>query len=416
MLEASRASNGVAGASETSTAPQRRVASRHFVWTEPLDSLLYLATFGVLGTLLRGGLVHLFACYSTAVPGASCRTLDDGALFRSLAPNMLGCFVNGLLATPCGVGVSHDAHSGSGLACLPPSHRLQRCAQCDAYAPPYASSHMCCARLIRLHVGLRVGFCGSLTTWASWNQAMVERVVRGDWARGLIGYVVGAQCAAASLMLGHHAAASLWHLNAGVGCSAAEQDADGDMQEEANVDVLTGEPPPAPALSHPEAASLWREDVLCLAALLAALASCAATVGAAHAPSSRQICLAALFGPFGVILRWHLGRWNGALGAAPWLPAGTLAANTLGCVFDAAVSAAFWRNRLGRGEYWGSLLDGALQAGFAGALSTVSTVAAEAALLMGAPRTRWRGYAYLGATLAFGFAPAAAIYGGVTAR
>lgn len=100
--------------------------SRSFAWVEPLDSLLYLTAFGVLGTLLRGGLVQLFTCYSTSAV-SECRSLDDGALFVTLAPNMLGCFLVGLLATPTAAGVTAEPGGGGGqLLCLPPSHRWQR--------------------------------------------------------------------------------------------------------------------------------------------------------------------------------------------------------------------------------------------------------------------------------------------------
>ena len=50
-----------------------------FECREPLGTV-YLCCFGVLGTLLRGGLVHLFACYSTAA-SISCRSLDEGVTF-----------------------------------------------------------------------------------------------------------------------------------------------------------------------------------------------------------------------------------------------------------------------------------------------------------------------------------------------
>jgi fluoride ion exporter CrcB/FEX len=344
-----------------------------FEWREHLDTL-YLCCFGVLGTLLRGGLVYRFACYSTAA-GISCRSLDEGVTFLALAPNMLGCFVAGLLATPGSAGQPGNSESSTALACLSQAHRWQR--------------------LTRLHVGLRVGFCGSLTTWAGWNQSMVQRCVDGDWARGLMGYVVGAELAGASLQLGHHAAGALWQWRSG--CRAPGADA---TEGEQSVVVPAGEAPPTPLLS--QASARWVEDSVCLAVLLASLSGCAVVVGTADAFASRSICLAALCGPFGVLLRWYMGRWK-----LQWLPAGTLAANSLGAMVAAAVAAS----RSGR--YWSPLLNDALQAGFAGGLSTVSTVAAETTLLM-RPPTRWQGYAYLALTFLFGFAPAAAIYGGAT--
>jgi hypothetical protein len=87
-------------------------------WREPFDSLLWLAAGGMTGTLARMGLVELFRCYSTAVSGAACRSLDDGALFLVLAPNMCGCFIAGLLSTPAGAGVASDGGDVSYVCCV----------------------------------------------------------------------------------------------------------------------------------------------------------------------------------------------------------------------------------------------------------------------------------------------------------
>ena len=58
----------------------------------------------------------------------------------------------------------------------------------------------------------------------------------------------------------------------------------------------------------------------------------------AGGPCRRAQWLALLLGPFGCVLRWLLSQYNYRLpGAARWLPAGTLAANMLGCLTDAVV-------------------------------------------------------------------------------
>jgi len=45
-----------------------------------------------------------------------------------------------------------------------------------------------------------------------------------------------------------------------------------------------------------------------------------------------------LLGPFGCTLRWLLSQYNYRLpGSWHWLPAGTLAANMLGCLTDSIV-------------------------------------------------------------------------------
>jgi fluoride ion exporter CrcB/FEX len=360
-------------------------------WREPFDTLLWLSAGGMTGMLARMGLVELFRCYSTAVRGAACRSLDDGALFLVLAPNMCGCFIAGLLSTPAAAGVASD---GRALAALPLTHRLQT--------------------LVRVHVGLRTGFCGALTTWASWNQEMTTRAVQGDWARALLGLLFGAQLSLASLAVGQHAAAGLWHEHEHPSRSVESRAAcDGGAEPGGGVTTLVGEPPPLLALSHPPAAQLWSGDVAAAVVLAAAVAGCVTGLQSSDA-TARVVCLAALCGPFGVIARWQLARLNGALGALPWLPLGTLIANVAACVFDAALAAGYERTRLSRGAVWGGVLNASLQAGIGGGLSTVSTAAAEASLLLSVVGSRWRGYAYLLATLVFSYAPSLAIYGGAT--
>ena len=362
-------------------------------WREPFDSLLWLACGGIVGTLARMALVELFRCYSTAVPGAGgCRSLDEGALFLVLAPNMCGCFIAGLLSTPAAAGVASDERYGlHALAALPPSHRLQA--------------------LTRVHIGLRTGLCGALTTWASWNQEMTARAVQGDWSRALLGMLFGVQLSLASLAVGQHVAAGLWHEYVHPRHHAATYDG---AAEPGGLTTLAGEPPPPPALSHPPAAQLWGGDVAAATMLCAAVAGCVAGLVQSSNTTAREVCLAALCGPFGVVVRWQLARWNGALRAAPWLPLGTLAANVAACVFDAALAAGYVRTRLARGAVWGGVLNAALQAGIGGGLSTVSTAVVEASLLFTVVGSRWRGYAYLLLTLVASYAPALAIYGGAT--
>ena len=42
-----------------------------------------------------------------------------------------------------------------------------------------------------LAVGLSTGLCGSLTTFAAWNQMVLQMVDRGLWTRGLFTYFFG---------------------------------------------------------------------------------------------------------------------------------------------------------------------------------------------------------------------------------
>lgn len=42
-------------------------------------------------------------------------------------------------------------------------------------------------------VGLRVGFCGAVSTWSSWNSAMISLLQRGKIGEAVVGYAIGIQ-------------------------------------------------------------------------------------------------------------------------------------------------------------------------------------------------------------------------------
>ena len=68
-------------------------------------------------------------------------------------------------------------------------------------------------------VGLRTGFCGSLTTFASWELFLVTLLIGGDgiqggqWAEFLWGLIIGFQLSLSSYMFGAHLAANINHLH-----------------------------------------------------------------------------------------------------------------------------------------------------------------------------------------------------------
>jgi len=59
-----------------------------------------------------------------------------------------------------------------------------------------------------IHLGIRTGFCGSLTTYSSWNSEMVVLMFSGEGSglslifRALLGYLIGVQTALASFEVG----------------------------------------------------------------------------------------------------------------------------------------------------------------------------------------------------------------------
>jgi len=314
-----------------------------------LLTVVHLSAFGCLGVFVRSWLKVAFSCYATN--HGTCLSLHVGPLCEAFAPNALGCFVFGLLSTPKAAGLDGDRQ----LACLHRDH-------------PWQTRD-------RLVLGLRTGFCGALTTWASWNQAMVVHAASGDWATALLGFLLGVQVAATSTACGQHSAAALSHWHARAVVPAIE---DGESL------MSTVEEPVAQS-SRCNAA-----DIFVAVLFLALPVTCSVMLGTAAGPNAFAFVYgSSLLAPAGVLLRWQLTRLNTF---HTFLPCGTLVANTAACVLCAAVAQSSAR----------PLLATVIMDGIGGSLSTVSTVCGETNLLF-ITGPRWRGYAYLAVTWILGF-------------
>ena len=156
--------------------------SRTFV--DVAVSWTHLGFFGMLGCLLRIKM-EVAVKGSSGTVGAS-----DSALFNTLPGNMLGSFIIGALCTARALN-RKTAHGYNPLAIFP------RDAKWIQNNPP-------------LQLGLRTGFCGALTTFASWNQQMVSMLLEGTFASvigALYGYAIGILVCTSAIQLGEHAAA-----------------------------------------------------------------------------------------------------------------------------------------------------------------------------------------------------------------
>jgi CrcB protein len=128
-----------------------------------VNQYCHLALFAVVGCWMRIRLEVL-----TEENGLSS---SSSAIFIDLVGNMIGCFVIGALAT----GSALDNIVERNLAIVP-------------------SSWQSIQENKELQLGARTGFCGSLTTFASWNHAMILLLLDGtasSIANGLFGYIIG---------------------------------------------------------------------------------------------------------------------------------------------------------------------------------------------------------------------------------
>uniref|UniRef100_A0A0G4GBL5 Fluoride ion transporter CrcB n=1 Tax=Chromera velia CCMP2878 TaxID=1169474 RepID=A0A0G4GBL5_9ALVE len=126
-----------------------------------LRDLSFIALFAILGFLVRDGLGVLFGSH-----GAFRGLISKRPLFPELACNSLGSFLMGVLIT-------WQRHV----------HRLT--------APS-------------VYIGLTVGFCGSLTTFASWMVQALEELVRARVGSAIVILILGTWCGLASFVVGVH--------------------------------------------------------------------------------------------------------------------------------------------------------------------------------------------------------------------
>ncbi|GJP84184.1 hypothetical protein CLOP_g14272 [Closterium sp. NIES-67] len=305
-------------------------------WLAHVSVLVHLAAFAILGVLIRYGLEILFG------PEVAHVTDDEQTVFIDLPANIVGCFIMGV------VGVAAKRHI-------------------SAY-----SEH--------LAIGLATGLCGSITTFASWNQRMLAILASGLWVRALAGYIVGAALPFVSLMAGIDLADGIrWQLKRANERRAARNQ---------------------PAIRAPRSDHFdrrWASLLLffCVSVFLAT----GAAIGTALDDSSnktRRLWFACLIAAPGAWVRWYLSWLNGgAVGKGrwwQWVPVGTVATNVTASVLEAALSTVV----LAYNNETSILVVGAVQLGFLGCMSTVSTLMVEVLALHKAKTGRcWRPYCYL---------------------
>ena len=96
---------------------------------------------------------------------------------------MLGSFVIGIFAASTTIGLANE----KSLAVLPKDH-------------PWQSN-------FALQIGIRTGYCGSLTTFSAWIKEVMTRAIEFNaWMNAIIGILVGLYAAIFSYQIGIHAA------------------------------------------------------------------------------------------------------------------------------------------------------------------------------------------------------------------
>ena len=332
-------------------------------WPE-LMSYVHLGFFALVGCNLR--IVMEDAVVRSIAP-------DDNALFQDLPGNMLGCFFIGLFTS-----AAAQNRGEQSIAVFPLEWTwIQNNAA--------------------LQLGLRTGFCGSLTTFATWQFSMTKlwfneyggKPYSSAWS-ALFGWVIGLLLSIASVTVGEHFACLIMDYQNMVrnaihkkeGKSTAKDDVE--VVEMGRGDCCGGL---VAELCCKGGEGVFLAQSFVLFAFTAFYATSIAL--ASTEPETKdtgRIMLALVFAPLGAILRWRLSKLNGYNGIKTFFM-GTFLANFFGSVVDGVVYgmkydllASDHATQLGT-KIKIHILEG-VGTGFSGCLTTVSTFMTEIVKLL----------------------------------
>ncbi|KAG0597449.1 hypothetical protein M758_UG339600 [Ceratodon purpureus] len=298
---------------------------------EYVSALAHLTTFGIIGVCIRYGLKILFSNVANI-------TAEDSSLLVDLPSNLVGCFFMGWV----GVVLKKDIAAFSDL----------------------------------LVIGLSTGLMGSITTYASWNQALIYLVTKGLWVRSIVGLIIGMELSQMSLLVGMDSAKALRSGLIYIRRDRARRD----WQKKWG---------PSPDNLCRRKVSLF---IFLATSIILWVAALVLTVIDVNSTARRCLWLSCVVGPPGVWARWLLARLNGqGIGRnqyLKWLPVGTLLTNLVAATLQAVLGTVLLAS-----PEDASLLCRGLQTGLLGCMSTVSTFVAEIHSLHQGPK-RWRAYAY----------------------
>jgi fluoride ion exporter CrcB/FEX len=424
---------------------------------EPLrrvEFLYYLYSFAILGTSIRVFLGRLFG-QDCANPGAVndflsplaetiCVTTTGsteqtgGALFIDLPANIFGCFIMGLISSLRPEG----GRRGSKLPWLHRDHPLQK--------------H------VGIHHAIKVGLCGSLTTFSSWNSQMVAMMDGTGMYLGpqvvpaLFGYVVGMACALWAFVIGGRVHEWLYDYCNGISDTQGADlnypipSLDSSLPDDEEQPPTSWDSEDSTIRFHPSTSTKHGADesarqrmqsrklstskkdkvqqprsqkgtiimhkVIPFLLALAMLVAYGVSFGVYDIQFYREMFVSSLLTPIGAHLRWKLAPLNGR-GFGPnhkyeWVPLGTFLGNMIAVV----ISAVFYGLDIKYGHSLGvnhpyvlALVVG-MKTGLAGSLSTVSSFVKESVNLATIHPTHAKAYLYSGGTTIIAMLLGLAVY------
>ncbi|CAI5479985.1 unnamed protein product [Closterium sp. Yama58-4] len=153
---------------------------------ERVSIVAHLTTFSIIGIAVQHGMDLLFG------PEVAHVTSDEQAIFIDLPANMVSAEAQAQSATGC---AGHTSPRRLTIRLNSSPHRVKRSVQLPCLLGCFLLGMLgvvflpaLLAHSRHLAIGLVVGLCGSISTFATWNQRMLAIATAGLWVRALFGY------------------------------------------------------------------------------------------------------------------------------------------------------------------------------------------------------------------------------------
>jgi fluoride ion exporter CrcB/FEX len=248
-----------------------------------------------------------------------------------------------------------------------------------------------------LMLGLRDGFCGALSSFSSWNSAMVSLLRHGNVGQAVVGYIIGLQLPIVAYRFGQHAAVYIfvWRTRretrkderrGGYGIRLSTND---DLEQYENSDSDDDDEEKKRKAAEDEMPSL---RAVITAIFIMALVTQITSIFFFNTPENQQIALSLLFSPLGVFARWRLAklnRWK------PTFPIGTFSCNILSCALSGSLGTLLSGN-IGENQ---QIVLSSIVNGFGGTLSSLASFIVEILAGVDPILLRYDGVVYAAASI-----------------
>eukprot|EP00804_Cyclotella_cryptica_P031259 CCRYP_011080-RA/>CCRYP_011080-RA protein AED:0.25 eAED:0.25 QI:192/0.8/0.66/1/0.8/0.66/6/0/816 len=183
-------------------------------------------------------------------------------------------------------------------------------------------------------LGLRVGFCGAISTWSSWNSAMISLLRAGKIGEALVGYAIGIQLGVVCYRFGQQLAVYIFVYRRRREAKRDETRGYGlRLQMESN--DSTDEEHDTDGDPSDRATKLPSVRVVVTVLFAAVIISLCCSIFLL--PQHQQFAISLIFTPFGCLARWKLqNTYNKRL---PGFPLGTFACNLLSCALSGSIGS-----------------------------------------------------------------------------